>query len=259
MRVTLPQLRTVLLAQSIEQVDAGRTLVSQADWDEATRTALAAARQRGAQRVGAGDVVLERADTVARRASGRDTTVAALHEPGAAGRWLARGLPLLALAMGLAIDRIANAHRVDLLSPPLLIVLAWNLCVYLLMAWRAWRPPATGLPLLQGLRHLTRRLGTGRGRGLAARIAADFHARWWAHTADLQVQRAARVLHLCAAAWGAGIALSLLLRGLVVRYQFGWESTFLDAAQVHAIVSVLFWPLAVLFGTAPFTLQEIAA
>lgn len=178
MRVTLPQLRTVLLAQSIEQVDAGRTLVSQADWDEATRTAVAAARQRGAQRVGAGDVVLERADTVARRASGRDTTVAALHEPGAAGRWLARGLPLLALAMGLAIDRIANAHRVDLLSPPLLIVLAWNLCVYLLMAWRAWRPPATGLPLLQGLRHLTRRLGTGRGRGLAARIAADFHARW---------------------------------------------------------------------------------
>ncbi|KQO16876.1 hypothetical protein ASF16_13350 [Acidovorax sp. Leaf78] len=259
MRVTLPQLRTVLLAQSIEQVDAGRTLVSQADWDEATRTAVAAARQRGAQRVGAGDVVLERADTVARRASGRDTTVAALHEPGAAGRWLARGLPLLALAMGLAIDRIANAHRVDLLSPPLLIVLAWNLCVYLLMAWRAWRPPATGLPLLQGLRQLTRRLGSGRGRGLAARIAADFHARWWAHTADLQVQRAARVLHLCAAAWGAGIALSLLLRGLVVRYQFGWESTFLDATQVHAIVLVLFWPLTVLFGTAPFTLQEIAA
>lgn len=259
MRVTLPQLCTVLLAQSIEQVDAGRTLVSQADWDEATRTAVAAARQRGAQRVGAGDVVLERADTVARRASGRDAVIAALHEPGAAGRWLARGLPLLALVMGLAIDRIANAHRVDLLSPPLLIVLAWNLCVYLLMGWRAWRPPATGLPLLQGLGQLTRRLGSGRGRGLAARIAADFHARWWAHTADLQVQRAARVLHLCAAAWGAGIALSLLLRGLVVRYQFGWESTFLDATQVHAIVSVLFWPLAVLFGTAPFTLQEIAA
>ena len=71
--------------------------------------------------------------------------------------------------------------------------------------------------------------------GLAARIVADFHTRWFAHAADLLQQRAARVLHLCAAAWGAGIALSLLLRGLVVRYQFGWESTFLDAAQVHAI------------------------
>ena len=53
MRVTEPQLRAMLLAQAIEQVDTGRTLVSQADWDEATRSAVAAAHQRGVlQRVG---------------------------------------------------------------------------------------------------------------------------------------------------------------------------------------------------------------
>ena len=262
MRFTPAPLRTVLLAQAIEHADAGRTLVSQTERDDATRAAVAAAHQRGVQRVGAADVVLERANTIAERASGRDTTVAALREPGAAWRWAALGLPLLALVMGLAIDRVANAHRVDLLSPPLLIVLGWNLCVYLLIAWRAWRPASPG-PQLHGLRQFAGRLGARQGRGPAARIAADFHARWWAHTADVQALRAARVLHLCAAAWGAGIALSLLLRGLVVRYQFGWESTFLDAAQVHAIVSVLFWPVstlfAALFGLAPFTLQEITA
>ena len=256
MRVTEPQLRAVLLAQAIEHTDTGRTLVSQADWDDATRSAVAAAHQRGVlKRVGPGDVVLERAHTIAERASGRDTTVAALRESGAHSRWLARGLPLLALLMGLAVDRIANAHRVDLLSPPLLIVLAWNLCVYLLMAWRGLRPRSQAA-WPQSLRLFSR---PGRGRGLAARIAADFHARWLAHAADVLAQRAARVLHLCAAAWAAGIALSLLLRGLVVRYQLGWESTFLDATQVHAIVSVLFWPLSMLFGAAPFTLQEIAA
>ena len=255
MRVTEPQLRTVLLAQAVEHADTARTLVSQTEWDEATRSAVAAARQRGVQRVGAGDVVLERAHTIAERASGRDTTVAALRQPGAWWRWSARGLPLLALLTGLATDRIANAHRVDLLSPPLLIVLAWNLAVYLLIAWQIWRPP-TRAAWLQGLRHLHR---PGRGRGLGARIAADFGARWWAHAADVLAQRGARVLHLCAAAWGAGIALSLLLRGLVVRYQLGWESTFLDATQVHALVSVLFWPLTTLFGAAPFTLQEITA
>ena len=261
MRVTEPQLRAVLLAQAIERIDTGRTLVSQTEWDDATRSAVAAARQRGVQRVGAGDVLLERAHTIAARAIGRDTTVAALRGSGAHWRWLARGLPLVALLMGLAVDRIANAHRVDLLSPPLLIVLAWNLCVYLLIALRAWRTPRAHPQSgpgawLQGLHFFSR---PGRGRGLAARIAADFHARWLAHAADVLAQRAARVLHLCAAAWAAGIALSLLLRGLVVRYQFGWESTFLDATQVHAIVSVLFWPLAVLFGAAPFTLPEIAA
>ena len=256
MRVTEPQLRAVLLAQAVEQVDTGRSLVSQADWDDATRSAVAAAHQRGVlQRVGAGDVVLDRAHTIADRASGRDATVAALRGPAVHWRWLARGLPLLALLMGLAVDRVANAHRVDLLSPPLLIVLAWNLCVYLLMAWQAWHPSGQ-VPWLQGLRFFSR---PGRGRGLAARIAADFHARWLAHASYVLAQRAARVLHLCAAAWAAGIALSLLLRGLVVRYQFGWESTFLDASQVHAIVSVLFAPITLLPGVAPFTLQEIAA
>lgn len=255
MRVKEPQLRTVLLAQAIGHVDTARTLVSQTEWDDATRTAVAAARQRGVQRVGASDVVLERARTVAELASGRDPTVAALRQPGAGWRWLARGLPWAALLMGLAADRIANAHRVDLLSAPLLIVLAWNLAVYLLIAWQAWSPPAQGA-WLQSLRHVR---WPGRARGLGARIAADFDARWWAHAADVLAQRAARLLHLCAAAWAAGIALSLLLRGLVVRYQFGWESTFLDAAQVHAIVSVLFWPLTMLFGAAPFTLPEIAA
>lgn len=261
MRVTEPQLRAVLLAQSLEHIDTARTLVSQTEWDEATRGAVDAAHQRGAQRVGVGDVVLERAQTVAARAGGRNATVAALRQPGAGWHWAARGLPLLALLLGLATDRIANAHRVDLLSPPLLLVLAWNLAVYLLIAWQALRP-ATHAGWLQGLRpsHLQLRLHrTGRGRGLGVRIVADFQQRWWAHAADLTAQRTARVLHLCAAAWGAGIALSLLLRGLVVRYQFGWESTFLDATQVHAIVSALFWPLTALFGLAPFSLQEIAA
>lgn len=271
MRVTEPQLRTLLLAQAIEQADTRHTLVSAVELQDATRSAVAAARARGLPRVGVAEVMLERATTIANHASGRDSTVAALHAPhaphtqrpgtGGLGPWVARGLPLAALLLGLAIDRISNAHRVDLLSPPLLTVLAWNLAVYLLIAWRAMRPPqASGAWLQQALRPLHHPFGRAeRGRGLAARIAADFHQRWWAHAAGLLQQRAARVLHLCAAAWGAGIALSLLLRGLVVRYQFGWESTFLDATQVHAIVSVLFAPLTLLLGLAPFTLQEIAA
>lgn len=265
MRVTEPQLRTLLLAQAIEQADARHTLVSAVELQDATRSAMAAARARGLPRVGVAEVMLERATTIADHASGRDSTVAALHpqKPGTGGLgpWVARGLPLAALLLGLAIDRISNAHRVDLLSPPLLTVLAWNLAVYLLIAWRAMRPPqAHGAWLQQALRPLHHPFGRAeRGRGLAARIAADFHQRWWAHAAGLLQQRAARVLHLCAAAWGAGIALSLLLRGLVVRYQFGWESTFLDATQVHAIISVLFAPLTLLLGLAPFTLQEIAA
>lgn len=266
MQLTEWQLRSLTLAQAIERTDAERALVSQADRDDATRHAVAAARSRGVPQVGLGDIVLDRSAAVVARASAADADVASLGEPSARLRWLARAMPVLTLLLGLAIDRMANAHRVDLLSPPLLLVLGWNLVMYTLLAvsaWRSWRHPDAGQHTRQVLHTLRRwarpamQARAGR-RGLAGRIAADFYRHWFTQTADLFTQRATRVLHLCAAAWAAGIALSLLLRGLFVRYQFGWESTFLDAEQVHAIATVLFWPLTAGFGLTPFSLQDIA-
>ena len=268
MQVSEQQLRILTLAQAIERTDTEHALVSQADLDAATRATLEEARrttaQRGAHQVVLEDIVLNRAAAVVARASTADVSVAALAQPSARLRWLARALPVLTLLLGLSIDRIANAHRVDLLSPPLLLLLGWNVVMYVLIAVHAWtarrHPPAQ-----RQWPHTLRRWGrsapkprSGR-RGLTARIAADFLSHWSAQTADLFTQRATRVLHLCAAAWAAGFALSLLLRGLIVRYQFGWESTFLTAEQVHAITTVLFWPLTAGFGLAPFTLQDIAA
>ena len=260
MHLSWQELRTVTLAQALERADTERTLVSQIEWDEATRQALAAARERGAQRVGVAEVVLERSAAVVARAAGRNAGVAALQQPGAL-LWLARGLPLLALLLGLLLDRIANAHRVDLLSPPLLAVLGWNLVIYAVLAWRARRSgsaPTALAALQQWLLRRQAHAGPAGRKSLATRIAADFAAHWAGQTHARFARQAAAVLHLCAAAWAAGIALSLLLRGLVVSYRFGWESTFLDASQVHAIVSLLFAPLT-LFGLAPFSLQDIAA
>ncbi|AVO51065.1 hypothetical protein C6568_10085 [Melaminivora suipulveris] len=254
------QLRSVLLAQAIEGVDRGQVLVSAPEREAALHAAIAATQARGASRITLADVLLPRAGELAQRAAGREPAIAALHAGDTRWRWLARALPLVALALGLAADRVANAHRVDLLSPPLLLVPAWNLVVYASLAvqalrrGRAWSTGTAPRWLRAALARLP-----GRGRSLPARIAADFQTRWFAATPALQGARASRVLHLCAAAWGAGLALSLLLRGLVVRYQFGWESTFLDASQVHAIVRVLFAPLTALTGLAPFSLAEIAA
>ncbi len=261
LRLPEAQLRSVLLAQAIEDADSAQALVSAPERAAALQDAIAAARERGVARVQLADVLLARAQTVVQRAAGREPALAALQAGDTRWRWLGRALPLAALALGLAADRVANAHRVDLLSPPLLLVLAWNLAVYAALAVHALRPgraPGAGGAPRRWLRAALAAL-PGAGRGLAARIGADFHARWLAATPALQGARASRVLHLCAAAWGAGLALSLLLRGLVVRYQFGWESTFLDAAQVHAIARVLFWPLTTLAGLAPFSLAEIAA
>jgi len=149
MRLSPHELRDVTLAQAIERADDARTLVSQTEWDEATRQAVDAARGRGVLRVGVADVVVPRAAAIVDRAAERDTTVALLRQAGTQARWLARGLPLLALLLGLVLDRVANAHQVDLLSPPLLLVLGWNLIVYALLLWHAWHArhaPATHEP-----------------------------------------------------------------------------------------------------------------
>lgn len=277
MRVSEAALRTLTLAQAIERTDSARTLVSQADRDDALRSAIQAAWQRGVQRVKVSDIALAYATAVVARASSADADVAALQQPSAHGRWLAYAAPTLAFLLGLAVDRIANAHRVDLLSPPLLLVLAWNLAMYLLLLsrtairWRATRQSAAhpftaasshaASSLLHALRRWAQPKGRGTSgrRGISAQIAADFYRHWWPQTTELFHQRMARVLHGCAAAGAAGLVVSLLLRGLIVRYQFGWESTFLSAEQVHTVATVLFWPITALWGLAPFSLQDIAA
>ena len=82
--------------------------------------------------------------------------------------------------------------------------------------------------------------------------------RWYQLTEALHIQRCKRVLHLSAAAWAVGVALSLLTRGLVVEYRVGWESTLLDTGQVHAILSFLRLPALLVFPFQPFTVQEVA-
>jgi hypothetical protein len=54
------------------------------------------------------------------------------------------------------------------------------------------------------------------------------------------------VFHLSAAAVGIGLIGGLYLRGVALDYRAGWESTFLDAQQVHAVLSVLYGPASTL-------------
>jgi hypothetical protein len=51
-------------------------------------------------------------------------------------------------------------------------------------------------------------------------------------------------MHLAAAAVAIGLIAGLYVRGSVLRYEAGWESTFLGPAQVHAILGVLYGSVA---------------
>jgi hypothetical protein len=259
------QLRTVVLAQAIESADSEGKLVSPAEREQAGNAALETARlpgQTAATRSRLEQVVHLRARRIVELAR-----LGSLERPRLPLRWLLIGVPLAALLLGAVTDRVANPHRVDLLSLPLLALVIWNLLIYIVL-FVTWlrglgETPVQSAPAGEktGVFADFRRWAAGwrmRRGGPAVRATTQFLELWHGLTAELHAGRVKRVLHLAAAAWAAGIALSLLARGLVVQYQAGWESTFLDARQVHFILEVLIWPVALLFPVAPFTVEEVA-
>lgn len=253
--------RQVLLAQAIEECDTDGRLVDAAARDRVDRQARqdALGRAPGPAHVAPDEFVHIRAQRVLAEAAVREPAVVALRDEGAWRPLLEWGLPLGALVVGVLTDVVGNPHRLDLVSLPLLGIVAWNIVVYLLLAV-AWLVP--GNPRAPWVGRLAARPGAPRWRrrapGLATQVAMRFQALWWPATQPLAAARWKRVLHLCAAAWAVGVILSLLVRGLVVEYKVGWESTFLGPAQVYAILEVLRWPALLVLPFETFTVLDVA-
>ena len=136
------ELRTVTLAQALGGPTPEHTLVSQIQMGRGTAQALAAAN--AARSVGVAEWCWS---DRRRRRRPPGATPAWPRCNGGRLLWLARGLPLLALLLGLLLDRIANATG-WICSAPLLAVLGWNLVIYAVLAWRTG---ARARPLLAAL------------------------------------------------------------------------------------------------------------
>jgi hypothetical protein len=88
---------------------------------------------------------------------------------------------------------------------------------------------------------------------------ASFALDWGERSAPLVAARAARILHLSAAALALGAIVGLFLRGLAFEYRAGWESTFLDAPAVHGLLWFFLGPAARFLGQPFPTVEELAA
>lgn len=261
--------RRILLAEAIDTADAQGKLLSALEREQIDHLTLQSSRNGAVADAMA--LLDRRAQRMLEIVHLRNPAIAALQQPQGRQRWLAPGALLVALVLGALGDRALNPHRLDLLSLPLLGLVAWNIGMYLLLiagsarafAARAGEAPAAA-PQGGSLPPLYRAMDTLRGwrrrsGRLQAGVAEVFYQRWHAVAGALAVQRTKKVLHLAAVGWALGVMLSLLVRGLVVEYRVGWESTFLDAQQVYTVLRVLFAPVAWLSGSELFTVQEIAA
>ncbi|NNG25868.1 DUF2868 domain-containing protein [Telluria aromaticivorans] len=256
--------RDVVLVRAIESADAKHEVLSDEDRKYASRSAKELAAWQAADSktaVTSHHFLQQRSEQILKRLGERTPAFGAFarRKLGLSGIWLA--LPFLALVSGAAIDRIADPHRVDLLSAPFLVIIGWNLLVYLfLLVWA----------LVPGKRHgwagpnLLRRLSVGKAvlprklPGPLANGVTAFMGDWAALSEPLARARLSRTIHLAAACFALGAIASLYARGLLTQYVVGWESTFLAGRDVHTLLSWLFMPSMSIFPFLQgFSLTEI--
>jgi len=256
--------RAVLLVKAVEEADKAREVLTDDDRKYASRSARELVQWDASERKSAATfpAFLEmRAEQVLKRLGARQPHFAAFARRHSGGAWaLGWLLPLVAFVVGAGVDRIADPQHVDLLSLPLLLIIGWNLLMYLvILGWFA--VPKRDKRSLRS--RWVRRLSVGKGgipRRLPYAMSAamlEFVTQWARLSGKLNAARLARALHLSAAALALGAIASLYSRGVLTRYSAGWESTFLDAGQVFTALHYLFAPVIELFGLQGFSLQEI--
>ena len=219
--------RNVVLVRAIETADASREIWSDADRVWATRATAEIVGERTADDAFLG----RRATLVLERFAERFPRVHALARVPSSRRWLAPLAVAVAFVVGAAGVDIGPAHRINLLAPPVLALLAWNLAVYMALAVAALAPQrlsrrkATTGPIrhtiVAALRHASRPLRKSiASRPLAAALGR-FAADWPALAMPLWQRRVARLLHLCAAMLAAGAIAGLYIRGIALEYRAG--------------------------------------
>ncbi len=169
-------------------------------------------------------------------------------------------LMLPALLAGALFSGLTAGGRFNILAPPLLGLLLWNLLVYVFLLWPGRRDATQAAA--QGTRFL---LWVGRRwarSGAGARLAS-LPGRFIVAYADSAPAalfgRLGATLHGAAAAFALGAILGIYWDGLGVAYYASWESTFLGAGTVSVLIGIVLLPASLVTGIPLPNATEVAA
>jgi len=239
-------------APSVSESQAQCLMLAQAAERAGEHGPLTAVDLRRAERSRPGSV--PRAEALCERLFQRDPGLprwlALLRWPG----WVTPAVVAVAALAGLASDAIGPAGRVNLLAAPLLGVLAWNLAVTLTSVFALMRQARRGAWFARWVERAMRWRAQAAPAALPGSPAEHwktrFIAEWLRASAPLTRARAGALLHAAAAVLAGSMLLGLYLRGLAFEYRAGWESTFLDANSVHALLGLVLGPASLISGIA---------
>ena len=245
--------RAVVLVRAIESADGAREIWSDADRVAAGRGAAESVGEAASE----DRFVARRADLVLERLAARYPKTGVLARIPSVRGWLAPLAAALAFVLGIVGVEIGPGHRINLLAPPVLALLVWNLAVYVALLLTALSGRARAGPpgplrqrIALAMRRLSQSGGTSGAPPALVAAIARFAVAWPALAAPLWQQRAARLLHCCAAALAAGAIAGLYVRGIALEYRAAWQSTFLDASDVARLLHVALAPGSWLTGIA---------
>lgn len=177
--------------------------------------------------------------------------------------WVGTVIVIAAFVVGVWIDRIGYSQQINVLAPPVLLLLLWTIGAYVVLAVgfvRRYGDAAPAGPFRRKVIWLARELGKPRGGGQLRAAVVQLVGDWSRISAPLYAARVGRILHLAAAALAAGLLAGLYLRGIALEYLASWESTFLTTAEsVHRVLAIALAPGAALTGIPVPAVSEIEA
>ncbi len=237
-RLSAGNARNVLLARALEQEDREGVLVPVQWRRNATREAIAEhahPKQWLALRARA---IVERLHKTRpdlwRRLQSREIPL----------RWLA-ALLIPAFAFGLATNALGPNRAVNILAPPLVGLLLWNLAIYLWMSIRFLIPrrETADAPWWQRFSPLASgRASNSDDTGLEARIHRSFVGAWLPIAQPALAAGIRAAFHLGALMAVLGVIVGMYARGVAFEYRATWESTFLGVEVVDGFLATLLAP-----------------
>ncbi|MEM1180525.1 MAG: hypothetical protein AAGM22_19425 [Acidobacteriota bacterium] len=159
------------------------------------------------------------------------------------------GLLILAVIAGALSNVLGPSKAVSVLAPPLLGLIVWNVLVFLILSIGTVRrlllppDPKGSLPVrFEGLIRRWSARSTPVEGGVLSRVVTEHRRAWFRAALPLEAARWSGRFHLAAAALVISTVVGMYARGLAFEYRATWESTFLSAGTVDAILGFVLWP-----------------
>ena len=271
--------QVVLLVRAFEESDREGRVISTYARTAATRRALAVTglydytgELSEARNIRNGETVMRRARILFDGLARKLPVLRRVLDIAQLGASTAPAVIGAALVLGVLTNVLGPSRQINLLSLPMLGLLAWNVGVYLAMTVAfiarargrdATKPPhergwlaggaaerLSGIFLRGALwrRLHERTLARSPATTIAARAIVRFTALWHRLAAPLLAARVRSILHVGAAAVLVGAVVGMYIRGIPFEYRATWESTWLGAAQVQSLLGFVLGPASWVLG-----------